>query len=124
MIFFQKKGGEFIGRTRTLRLIGELKQDYSKIHDLLSESLLTFSEIIPILAWSHKETFFLENIRKRINRSLQKFMHLLRGFAYRHSDLEGFLSGFSLEDEFNLSMIVLDIFNMIGLRRFGGGPGH
>lgn len=42
---------------------------------------------------------------------MRKFLPLLGGFSYRHSDLEGFLQGLYRGDLVHLSDVGLDIFN-------------
>lgn len=120
-------GADFLGRLNTIKLIGQLKQELFNIHTLFNRSLLIFSEMFPLLAWSYDSSSFLEKIRKRVNRSISKFMPLVQGFSFRHSDLEGFLPGFYMHDEVTLSPVGLDLFNLgvssmleEGLRFLGG----
>lgn len=123
-------GSGFIGRIRTLKLIAELKQVLFRIHSFLINTILVFSEILPRLLWSHRLNFFMEKIRKRVNRSISNFLLSLNGISFRHYNLEGFLPGYYLTDEFSFSPVGLDIFNLdvqsmleVGLQCFGG-PRH
>lgn len=120
-------GAEFIGRMNIIKLIGQFKQKLFNIHTICSSSLLIFSENFPVLAWSHNCSFFLVKISTRFNRSMHKFMLLVKGFSFRHINLAGFLPGFYLDNEVLLSPIGLDLFNLglqsmleEGLRLFRG----
>lgn len=65
-------GGNYIGVTRTLNLIWELKVKFSKIHIFLPDSVIIFSETILKFAWFNTYSTFLDKIRKRVNSELQK----------------------------------------------------
>lgn len=117
-----------MGRIKTVQLLADFKGELFRILDLLPEVLLIISEVFPKLAWTFHDTVYLDRIRKRLNRSLSKFIPLLNGFSFRHVDLEDLSPGFFLDDYFNLSPIGIDIFNLgiasmveVGLRRFGVG---
>lgn len=120
-------GGEAIGRYRTLALLADLKQEFLAIHRILPFTVLVFSEILPRFDWSFSSLKFLDKIRKRCNKCMEKFLPLLNGFSFRHKDFEDLLPGFYLLDGFSLSEIGLDLFNLelqemveLGLLRFGG----
>lgn len=120
-------GEDAIGRVKTLMLLADFKQELVSIHRLLPGSVLIFSEVLPRIDWSFPTTNFFDKIRRRFNKSMEKFFPLLDGFSFRHKDLEGFLPGFYLHDGHVLSEVGLDIFNLgiqemveMGLRRFGG----
>lgn len=105
-------GADFIGRINTIRFIGQFQQELLNIQSICSSSLLIFSEIVSILAWTHGDFVFFDKICKRVNRGIHKFMPLVKGFSYRHMDLEGFLPGFYIENKVLLSPISLDLFNL------------
>lgn len=119
-------GSEFVGHVNTFLFIAQLKQELFQIHNLFSYTQFIFSEILPVLFWSHPSFYFLEKIRKRINRSLVVYLPFLNGLSLRHSDFESITPGFYLRYEFSLSPVGLDLFNLhiqsmieIGLWRLG-----
>ena len=90
-----------------------IKNDLQRIHLFFPGTRIIFSEMIPRLIWlSLSEKKSLEKIRKRVNHSIEKFMPVLGSFSYRHTELEGGLSGLYRPDGVHLSDIGLDIFNM------------
>ncbi|XP_071968790.1 uncharacterized protein [Engystomops pustulosus] len=120
-------GGNDIGKVRTLEFLWELKKDLAILKCILPDTVLIFSEIIPRLLW-RGEWDFMDKIRKRINRRMQKYLPCIGGFSYRHVDLEGFVEGLYRSDSVHLSEVGLDIFNLglqnaleHWLRCYGGG---
>lgn len=83
--------GKFIGKMRTIKPIEENKSESARIHELLHDSVIIFSEIFPKLSWTAD---IMEKIRKRVNRCMYKFITLINGFSFRHIDLEGFIVRF------------------------------
>ncbi|XP_077131654.1 NEDD4-binding protein 1-like [Ranitomeya variabilis] len=59
-----------------------------------------FSEIVPRFIWFNNNMKFLEKIRKRLNRSMEKFMYLIDGFSFRHVELEEVIPGILLQFTF------------------------
>lgn len=121
-------GGNDIGRARTMHLIMELKRLFLGCKALFPGATLCFSEVVPRRVWSSREFWFKEKIRRRLNRSLSKFLPLLAGFSYRHVELEGFTPGLYWPDGVHLSEVGWDIFN-VGIQNiierasvFCGGP--
>ncbi|XP_077306953.1 uncharacterized protein LOC143926781 [Lithobates pipiens] len=108
--------GNDLGFVKTLDLVAQMKTDLTHLHDILPSSVLVFfffSEIIPRLKWLVDPThFFLEKIRRRVNRFLEKFMPLINGLSFRHVDLEGGLPGLYRSDQVHLSAIGNDIFHL------------
>ncbi|XP_044142811.1 uncharacterized protein LOC122932460 [Bufo gargarizans] len=104
-------GGNDLGRIRTLDLLDQMKCDLDHIKSLLPHVTLIFSEIIPRLIWKGEQLGFMEKIRKRTNRSLEKYLPKLGGWSLRHTELEGFIVGLYRNDLVHLSEIGLDIFN-------------
>lgn len=107
-----------------------LKREISCIHDILPLSLLIFSKVTPCALWSTKEFTYLDKIRKRVNRSLEKCLPLVQGLSFRHTDLEDIVPGFFLPDGVTFSPIGFDMFNLglqcmveLGLWHLGGGGG-
>ncbi|XP_040266399.1 uncharacterized protein LOC120981017 isoform X2 [Bufo bufo] len=104
-------GGNDLGKIKTLDLMEHMKSDLFQIKSLIPEVILIFSEIIPRLIWKSDQYGFMEKIRKRVNRSLEKFLPSLNGWSIRHTELEGFIAGLYRNDLVHLSDIGLDIFN-------------
>ncbi|XP_056384065.1 uncharacterized protein LOC130277420 [Hyla sarda] len=108
-------GGNDIGKWNTSMLYQNLKQTVFAVKEVCPAALIVFSEIIPRLVWLDKNERFKDRIRKRLNRSMEKFMLKINGFSYRHVDLEAFVRGLYWSDKVHLSMIGMDIFN-VGLQ--------
>ncbi|XP_069582028.1 uncharacterized protein [Ranitomeya imitator] len=105
-------GGNDIGKVRTLDLLAIMRSDISSLRQSFPHTGFVFSEIVPRLLWSTINCHFMDKIRIRVNRSLNKFLPLINGFSFRHIDLEGFLPGFYRQDLVHLSDVGLDIFNL------------
>ncbi|XP_075685840.1 uncharacterized protein LOC142664622 [Rhinoderma darwinii] len=120
-------GGNDLGKEKTLDLLWEMRRDIALIKCLFPDATISFSEIIPRLLWSSGNYKFLNRIRKRINRAMSKYMSVLGGLSYRHSDLEDLTDGLFRNDCIHLSDVGIDIFNLglqnlieEWLRCFGG----
>lgn len=103
-----------MGIHKTLDLVSQIKLDFLHLRSVLPSSVLIFfSEIVPRLKWLIDPVLlYLEKIRRRVNRLINKFMPSVQGFSYRHTDLEGGLYGLYRPDMVHLSDIGLDIFNL------------
>ncbi|XP_069592534.1 uncharacterized protein [Ranitomeya imitator] len=104
--------GNDLGRINTLNLLAIMRSDLTYLRQTFPLSGVVFSEIIPRRAWHCNQLSFLDKIRKRVNFSMKKFLPLISGFSFRHTDLEGFLPGMFRNDLVHLSDIGLDIFNL------------
>ncbi|XP_068096210.1 uncharacterized protein [Hyperolius riggenbachi] len=106
-------GGNDLGKSNTRSLLWRMKENMLRLRGLLPNTIFAFSEIIPRLVWlSHRELFFLERIRRRVNFAISKFMPAINGVSFRHLELEGGLRSLYRNDLVHLSEIGLDIFNM------------
>lgn len=106
-------GGNDIGKVRTWDLLCEIKTEFSSVKLLFPQSILAFSEIIPRLIWSpFSNLFYVDKIRRRLNRTVHNFIVSLGGLSFRHTELEGFLPGLFRNDLVHLSEVGIDIFNM------------
>ncbi|KAM4020120.1 uncharacterized protein ACNLHF_000668 isoform 1-T1 [Anomaloglossus baeobatrachus] len=105
-------GGNDIGKVKTLEFISQMQRDITFIKKLFPNTSLVFSEIIPRLLWNSDGFLFFEKIRKRVNRTMEKFCRATGDFSFRHTDLEGFLFGLYRSDGVHLSDIGVDIFNL------------
>ena len=101
-------GGNDIGRSKSLDLLFQIKDDLGQLCQSFPELCLFFSEIFPRLVWSRTP---FERVRKRLNRAIAKFMPTIGGLSFRHVDLEGGIAGLFRSDGVHLSEIGLDIFN-------------
>lgn len=121
-------GANDLGKMGTWELLCEMKRDLYAIKLVFPSAILAFSEMIPWLLWlSFGNLFYLDRIRRRLNRTIHRFLISSGGLSFRHSELEGFVPGLFQEDMVHLSMIGLDIFNMglqnlIELATVVGGP--
>ncbi|XP_069604250.1 serine/arginine repetitive matrix protein 1-like isoform X2 [Ranitomeya imitator] len=121
-------GGNDIGKRATVDLIFLMKQNFLELRNMFPNTILIFSEIVPRLLWLKSESLkFCEKIRKRINRSMSKFMPSIGSLSFRHVDLEGSVPGLFQNDWVHLSEIGTDIFNlnlkaMVELALAGAGP--
>lgn len=104
-------GGNDLAKVKTLQLLSNIWRDMSFLKWLLPHTVIVFSEIVPRLLWQPDCFLFFEKIRKRLNKSIEKFMPFVNGFSFRHVDLEGFSPGLFRPDTIHLSEIGLDIFN-------------
>ncbi|XP_077148432.1 uncharacterized protein LOC143809173 [Ranitomeya variabilis] len=104
--------GNDLGRINTLNLLAAIRSDLTYLRQIFPISGIVFSEIIPRRAWQCTQLSFLDKIRKRVNFSMKKFLPLISGFSFRHTDLEGFLPGMFRNDLVHLSDIGLDLFNL------------
>lgn len=115
-----------IGEIDTFSLIKFTKFEFTKIHQIFPQTLLIFSEFLPVFSWFEKTLLFKNRIRKRLNRFFHKFFPLVGGFSFRHTAFDEVVSGFYDEDGVQLSDIGLDLFNLeladiisLGLARLG-----
>ncbi|XP_077140620.1 uncharacterized protein LOC143805314 isoform X3 [Ranitomeya variabilis] len=121
-------GGNDIGKLATVGLLFLMKQNFLELRIMFPNTILIFSEIVPRLLWLKSEDLkFCEKIRKRLNRSMSKFMPSIGGLSFRHVDLEGGVPGLFQNDWVHLSEIGTDIFNlnlkaMVELALAGAGP--
>ncbi|OCT55830.1 hypothetical protein XELAEV_18003287mg, partial [Xenopus laevis] len=105
-------GGNDIGKVKTLDLINFMKRDLTQLRLTFNDVLVVFSEVIQRLVWVQFPYLKpLERVRKKINRALFKFMPLLGGFSFRHTELEDGCPGLYRDDLVHLSGIGLDILN-------------
>lgn len=85
---------------------------------MFPNAILAFSEMIPSLIWSPSgKLFYLDRIRRCLNRTIHNFLVSSGGMSFRHVELEGFVPGLFHNDLVHLSEIRLKIFNM-GLQHF------
>lgn len=106
-------GANDLGKFNTWDLLCEMKRDLYSITQMFPGSVLVYSEMVPRLLWSpHGTLFYVDRIRRRLNRTIHSFMPSIGGSSFRHSELEGFLPGLFRVDQIHLSGIGLDIFNM------------
>ncbi|XP_044136483.1 uncharacterized protein LOC122936076 [Bufo gargarizans] len=108
-------GMDDLGRTSTHLLLKDMQDTFSKIQTLLPYSQIAFSEIIPNWDWNSTQLSFMEKIRIRINRNIEKYMQSHNKLSYRHIELEGFTAGLYNLEKDSLSDLGLDIFN-VGLQ--------
>lgn len=106
-------GGNDIGQQKSIELMFAMKRDLQRFRLAFPHCVFVFSEIVPRLLWfSSSQLKPLEKVRRRINRSLEKFMPSVGGFSYRHVDLEGGIPGLYRSDSIHLSDVGLDLFNL------------
>lgn len=106
-------GANDIGKVRTWELLCEMKNDFCAIKLLFPRSILAFSEMVPRLLWSPWGNFFyVDKIRRRLNRTIHNFLASSGSLSFRHLELEGFIPGLFREDLVHLSDIGIDIFSM------------
>lgn len=106
-------GANDIGKFKTWNLLCEMKQDLFSFKVLFPSAIIAFSEMISRLLWSPSgNLFYLDKIRRHLNRTIHNFFVSSNNLSYRHIDLEGFLSGLYRSDLVHLSDIGLDIFNV------------
>lgn len=102
-----------LGKVKTWDLLCEIKQDLYSFKVLFPQTIFAFSEMVPRLLWSpFGKLFYLDKMRRRLNRTIHNFLIQSKGFSYRHFELEGFIPGLFRPDLVHLSNIGLDIFNM------------
>lgn len=105
--------GNDLGSYKTLDLNAQIKVDLLHLHVVLPSTILIFSEIVPRIKWLlNPELVYLEKIRKRVNRTIAKFMALIDGLYFHHIDLGGGLPGFYRLDQVHLSDIANDSLNL------------
>ena len=106
-------GANDLGKFNTWDLLCEMKRDLHAIALMFPGSTLAYSEMVPRLLWSPQGSlFYVDRIRRRLNRTIHGFMSSISGSSFRHFELEGFLPGLFRDDKVHLSGIGLDIFNM------------
>ena len=106
-------GANDLGKLGTWELICEIKRDLHTISLMFPGSVLAFSEMVPRMLWSPQSgLFYLDRIRRRLNRTIHSFLVSSGGVSFRHSELEGFMPGLFRKDNVHLSPIGIDIFNM------------
>ena len=106
-------GANDLGKYRTWDLLCEMKRDLHSITLMYPGVVLAYSEMIPRLLWSPQGSlFYVDRIRRRLNRTVHSFISSIGGVSFRHTELEGFLPGLFGKDKVHLSIIGLDIFNM------------
>ena len=112
-ILVMHAGANDLGKFGTWDLLCEMKRDLNLIKLMFPSAVLAFSEMIPRLLWSPLSgLFYLDKIRRRLNRTMHSFLTTAGGVSFRHSELEGFIPGLFRKDKVHLSPIGLDIFNM------------
>lgn len=115
-----------LGNCDTLSLINFSRFEFSRLHNVLPNSFIIFSEFLPVPAWSVKSFSYKFKILKRLNRFFHKLLPSLNGISFRHVDIESSVSGFFEKDGVQLSKIGLDMLNLdiasmvdLGLARLG-----
>lgn len=88
------------------------KRPYS-IRLMFPSAILAFSEMIPRPIRSPSGSlFYLDRIRRCLNRTIHNFLLSSGGVLFCHAELEGFVPGLFCTDMVHLSAIGLYIFNM------------
>lgn len=94
-------------------LLCEIKRDLYSNKLVFPNSVLAFTEMVPRLLWSPLDSlFYLDRIRRCLNRTIHNFLVTSGRVSYRHIELEGFLPDLFRTDLVHLSDICLDVFNM------------
>ena len=111
--FVLHAGGNDVGRISCLdlcvKLIGKEGIIY-QLQSLMPHTIIVWSCILPRLRWRYSDnTKAMEDVRKRVNRDIIRFMKLNGGKAIRYPDFNDKSSSL-FHDDTHLSFIGNDIF--------------
>lgn len=74
-------GGKDISWAKTVYLRSEMKKTFLCFKCLFPHAMLCFSEMVPYLDWTSRDCFFMDMIKKRLNRGMFTFLLLLGGLT-------------------------------------------
>lgn len=110
-------GRNYVGYTRSVDLITAIKGDIAQCLAMFTSLTLVWSEIVPRSIWAREVPGpCLENLRRKVNAQVSKFVRRIGGVVVRHRDLEGNNTDLLRRDGVHLNEIGMDIFNL-GLQR-------